>query len=208
MTEPMDEREARKRYVRSRQTAVFTVVGVVMAIVMVISLLLYFHVVGHTEQQATVVQPNFGAVAPCAAKDQNGNEATYVNNSNVTVRVLNGTKFSGFAKAVGDALTNRHFNVNTVDTYSSQNVKRTIIYFGKNTIAEAYTLNSNFTDAQMVMDDRSDKLIDVVLGSTFNDLRAQKSVPAAGAKVTNFSTCKAANSLTSLPKAIAHDAVN
>ena len=38
-----------------------------------------------------------------------------------------------------------------------------MIIFGKNAINQAYTVNSNFTDATMVMDDREDMLIDVVL---------------------------------------------
>lgn len=205
MTEPLYEREARKRYVRSRQTKVFTVVGVVMAAALVISTLFYFQIIGTSRHQAAAVQPNFGVVAPCAPKDQNGNEATYVNNANVKVRVLNGTKFTGFAKAVGDALGNRNFSVTSIDTNDRQNVERTIIYFGKNSISEAYTLASNFTDAQMVMDDRGDKLIDIVLGATFNDLRSQQSVPAVGAKITSFSTCKPADEITGLPKAIDHN---
>lgn len=208
MTEPMNEREARKQYVRSRQAVVFTFIGAVMAAAMVISLLFYTGAIGSVEHKAIAVQPNFGVTAPCAPKSQDGNEATYANNADVTMRVLNGTKFSGFAKAVGDALENRNFRISSIDTFTRQNVTRTTIYFGKAAIPQAYTVASNFTDARMVMDDRGDKLIDVVVGATFNDLRTQKSVPAAGAKITNFSTCKPVDQMGTLPKAIAHDPVN
>lgn len=114
---------------------------------------------------------------PCSTKDANGKNQTYSNYANVKVRVLNGTKFVGFAKAVSTALSNRQFKVTGWDNYKGKKVERTTIYFGKNAINEAYTLNTNFTDAVMVMDDRDDKLIDVVLGASFNDL-AQQGQPA------------------------------
>ena len=111
------------------------------------------------------VKPNYGVRVPCSTKDANGKNQTYSNYANVKVRVLNGTKFVGFAKAVSTALSNRQFKVTGWDNYKGKKVERTTIYFGKNAINEAYTLNTNFTDAVMVMDDRDDKLIDVVLGA-------------------------------------------
>ena len=153
------------------------------------------------------MQPNYGTVAPCAPKDKDGNPVTYVSSEKISLRVQNGTKFAGLAKAVGEALDNRHFVVGTVTSYSSENISRTIIYFGKNAIAEAYSVASNFTDARMVMDDRSDKLIDVVIGATFNDLVAEKKVPAAGSQIASISGCQDASSMKNLPKAIKHDSV-
>lgn len=58
-----------------------------------------------------------------------------------------------------------------IDNYSSTDVERTTIYFGKNAINQAYTLIGNFTDATMIMTAREDQLIDVVIGATFNDLQ-------------------------------------
>ena len=58
-----------------------------------------------------------------------------------------------------------------------------MIIFGKNAINQAYTVNSNFTDATMVMDDREDMLIDVVVGATFDNLQNQKKVPTAGKEI-------------------------
>ena len=129
-------------------------------------------------------------------------------NRNITVRVLNGTKFIGFAKAVSGALENREFNTQTPDNYTSSKVERTIIFFGKNAINQAYTVNSNFTDAMMVMDDRTDQLIDIVVGATFDNLQDTKKVPAAGKQLESFEGCVAADKLTDLPKADQHDPVN
>ena len=112
--------------------------------------------------------PNYGVTAPCSAKGEDGTPATTVDNPSITIRVLNGTSFSGFAQAVAKGLENRGFTVQGYDTLRDNNnagegfvttVERTTIYFGRNAINQAYTLNDNFTDAIMVMDDREDALI-------------------------------------------------
>ena len=100
--------------------------------------------------------------------------------------MLNGTKFAGFAKAVSDALQNREFNAQTPGNYTKK-VDRTMIVFGKNGVNQAYTVASNFSDAMLVMDDRQDQLVDVVVGATFDNLQ---------------------DKMTNLPKASEHDAVN
>ena len=110
MTQANDERAARKQYIRRRQKTVFSIVGAVMVVAMVVSLLFFFHVGGLGNVKSAAVQPNYGQQAPCPIKEADGSKAKYVENRNITLRVLNGTKFSGFAKAVSDALQNREFN--------------------------------------------------------------------------------------------------
>lgn len=208
MTQAYDERAERKAYILRRQKIVFTIVGAIMAIAMVVSLLFFFHVGGLGDVKSATVEPNYGKQAPCATKDSSDGKAKYVENRNITVRVLNGTKFSGFATAVSDALQNREFNVQTPGTYQTSKVERTMIVYGKNAINQAYTVNSNFTDAEMVMDDREDQLIDVVIGATFDTLKDTKKVPAAGSEITNIEGCVAADKMTNLQKAPEHDAVS
>jgi hypothetical protein len=59
------------------------------------------------------------------------------------------------------------------------------------------------------MDDRSDQLVDVVIGSTFNNLNSEKSIVAAGKPITSIEGCVSdANTMKDLPKAPEHDAVN
>ena len=82
-----------------------------------------------------------------------------------------------------------------------------MIIFGKNAINQAYTVNSNFTDAKMVMDDREDMLIDVVVGATFDNLQNQKQVPTAGKEIESFEGCVTVDKMTDVQKAPEHDAV-
>ena len=72
MTYQVDEREARKAYVRHRQTIVFSISGAVLAVVLVIALLFNFHVFGLGEVETPARQPNYGNAAPCAVKDSSG----------------------------------------------------------------------------------------------------------------------------------------
>lgn len=210
MAQAYDERAARRQYVRRRQQTVFTIAGTAMVVVLVVALLFFFHVFGLGKVNTPVEQPNYGVTAPCATAADDGTSGTTVNTPSVTIRVLNGTEFSGFAQAVSKGLENRGFVLQSFDTYRDaqgaaiSNVERTTIYFGRNAINEAYTLNDNFTDAVMVMDNREDKLIDVVLGATFKDLKDIDEVLAPGSPITDFSNCKPADQITDLPQAIAH----
>ena len=208
MTKPNDERAMRRRYVSRRRHVVLSFVVMILVAALVVSGVFYFHIGGAGAQKTSVAAPNYGVTAPCAPEDSNGNTSKYATTSDVTIRVLNGTASSGFAKAVGEALQNRGFTVSEISNYSSTSVERTIIYFGRNAIAQGYTVNSNFKDAIMVMDDRTDKLVDVVLGSSFKNLRSKRYVPTSGADIVDIKGCKSASSMTDLPKAISHTAVN
>ena len=132
MTQANDERAARKQYIRRRQKVVFTITGTILTIALVISLLFFFHVGGLGNVKSAAVQPNYGQQAPCAAQEQDGSKGKYVENRNITVRVLNGTEFAGFAQAVSSALQNREFNTQAAGNYTSSKVERTMIIFGKN----------------------------------------------------------------------------
>lgn len=103
-----------------------------LAVALVVSALFYFHVGGLGITATSAVKPNYGVRVPCSTKDANGKNQTYSNYANVKVRVLNGTKFVGFAKAVSTALSNRQFKVTGWDNYKGKKVERTTIYFGKN----------------------------------------------------------------------------
>ncbi|MDO4912960.1 MAG: LytR C-terminal domain-containing protein [Bifidobacteriaceae bacterium] len=201
------ERILRKEYMAERQKLVFTIIGATLAVAVIISTLFYFNIFGLGVVKVAETQPNYGVTAPCAPKENNEN-AHYVDNGNVTLRVLNGTSSSGFAGAVATALETRNFNVASVGNYSTSNVKRTEIVFGKNAIPEAYTVLSNFNDAILRIDDRGDKLIDVVLGATFNNLVGTSKVPTSNKTITNIKGCVVSDKITNLPKAPEHDAVN
>lgn len=206
--EAFDERKARQKFVRDRQKMVFSIAIVILIVAMVISLLVYFGVIGKSSKASQAEQPNYGVVTACPTKDNQGTSKV-LNSNTVTVRVLNATSNVGLAKAVSSALENRGFTMQNPKNYPGTTVfKRTEIRFGKNGINQAYTLKRHFNDAIMRMDDRSDKLVDVVIGSTFSVLVNENDVqPGVGEEIQGFSNCQDAAKITKLAKAPDHTAV-
>ncbi|MFT8356554.1 LytR C-terminal domain-containing protein [Bifidobacterium aquikefiri] len=202
---PFDERQARKQFVRRRQKLVFTITVVVLVVAMVFSLLFALGDLGKTVKQSVANKPNYGVAVPCAPSN-----STYVNHPNVTIRVLNGTDKSGLGTAVMEALNNDGFSTQgAADFPSSHEFTRTEIRFGKNGIANAYTVSTEFSDAILRMDDRSDKLVDVIVGSTFNNLKKTTTKTASGQKITSIEGCVTdPSTMKNLPKASSHTAVN
>ena len=79
---------------------------------------------------------------------------------------------------------------------------RTEIRFGASAIDRGYTVGSQFNDAILIMDDRSDDLIDVVVGATFTDLNDEDSTPVVGRRIEAIKGCQAdPSSMKNLPKA-------
>lgn len=206
MSEMYDERAARKAYIHNRQNKALSITAAILAVALVVASLFYFKIINISHGNDTDTEPNYGQIVPCAAKNEDGSAMKWSDNNTVAVRVRNGTDFAGLAKAVSEALQDRQFNVVGTDDYTSSTVKRTTIYFGENAINPAYTLNAYFTDAVMVMDDRSDRLVDVVIGATFNNLRKNRQ----GRTIKDFRGCKTVDAMkkAGLPKASEHTAVN
>jgi hypothetical protein len=124
----------------------------------------------------------FGGVSVFFSKSDNANSAqtTYqlpclssgqkaVAASSVTIRVLNGTSLSGLGTAVSQSLQIRGFT--NVPPVNSSTTDSTEIHFGLNAVPQAYTLAGNFLDPVLIVDDRKDGLIDVVVGRAFTDLQ-------------------------------------
>ncbi|WEV65851.1 MULTISPECIES: LytR C-terminal domain-containing protein [unclassified Bifidobacterium] len=184
-----DERKARKEYVHHRQVRVFSTIAAVLVVALVVSFLVFFRTIGKSNADVPQAQTNYGAPLVCASEDPKKSPATYQPNGSVEVNVLNGTKSVGLAGAVGEALRNRNFNVSAVGDFPSRKVERTTIYYGVNNMWQAYTVYSNFTDAELVMDSRTDGVVSVAIGSTFSDLTPKKSVPPQDSKIKNIPGC-------------------
>ena len=56
------------------------------------------------------------------------------------------------------------------------------------------------------MDNREDNLIDVIVGSSFDDLIDTKKVPKAGSKIESLTNCEDAAQLKDVPQAQEHQA--
>ena len=189
-----EEREARVRYLRDRHRLVITtaVIGIIVAALIAVPLALGW--IGAPKKDDSGSQANnYGERTACLASDKD----TAVAANHITLRVLNGTKHAGFATAVGQEFTNRGF------------VKKSIIYFGRNTVAEAYTLRAEFPNNVILrMDDRKDYLLDIVIGDDFRNLETtQKVTEKTKKRLTSTEGCVAPDKLTRVPQAQEHTEV-
>ena len=205
MPQGYDEREARRTFVRNRQKLVFSIAITTLVVATVLSLLTFYGVLGWSRRN-TKSLPNYGVTAPCLPAQYGGADydGSRIDPAQISVRVLNGTNQRGLAGAVRDELKNRKFNTAAVDNLG-RSVERTTIYFGKDAIPDAYTLGSLFTDAILQMDARGNdgsgnKSIDVVIGSTFKDLKSRDDASISDStKLASIEGCVDAAQMTDVP---------
>lgn len=93
----------------------------------------------------------------------------------VQVRVLNAADKGGLASANKQILESRGFTVTMVDDLKNAAGKNatqhsTQISFGGAGIAQAYTLAAHYENPLLVLDDRADASVDLVLGTNFVNL--------------------------------------
>ncbi|MEK8227445.1 LytR C-terminal domain-containing protein [Oerskovia sp. M15] len=91
------------------------------------------------------------------------------------VRVFNGSGKGGLAAANADILASRDFTVVATDDLMTPEGKNTTqtatqISFGATGIAQAYTLAAHYESPILVLDDRADATVDLVLGKNFENL--------------------------------------
>jgi len=95
--------------------------------------------------------------------------------ASVVVNVNNATTRSGLAAATAADLASRGFVIGTTDTVEGyEGVAR--ISFGKNGVAQAYTLLAHFNGATMLALGAEDATVNVALGEEFEGLKPVETV--------------------------------
>ncbi|WP_263121307.1 LytR C-terminal domain-containing protein [Cellulomonas sp. RIT-PI-Y] len=95
----------------------------------------------------------------------------------ITVNVYNGTNRPGLAGETSTSLSGRGFVIgvqgNASDRgYSGSQEGTALIQFGAQGAAQAYTVAAQFDSPRLVLDDRQDASVDVVVGTAYNALVA------------------------------------
>lgn len=116
----------------------------------------------------------------------------------VRVRVYNAADFRyGLAGANADALGDRGFDVRDSGDFSRLIVGVSEIRYGVNGIAQAYTLAAQFPDIELILDDRSGGVVDLVVGPDWVEPLPTDEVPlAADQPMENLPECVPADQLT------------
>ena len=163
-------RVERRRREHERQAVVFGVLIAFLAVCGIFALAVYsgaisspfnrpFTTVGAAEQKTYPV--------PClpAVKGQPDGAlpATY---SDVQIRLLNASEEIGLASAHETVLADRGFSIISKGNVPVQ-LQESEIRFGRKGIVQAYTLAAQFPEIRLVLDDRRDRKIDLLIGEEF-----------------------------------------
>ncbi|WP_154795821.1 LytR C-terminal domain-containing protein [Occultella kanbiaonis] len=163
-----EARAARRRHLQQRQTIIF---GGLIAVMLVIALTAGAMWVGilPTPVNIPINSPEpteaTAAPGPCPPEGQ-----TYINFAEITATVLNGTTTSGLAGTTGAELQARGIIIAAQANAESSYAGVARIVAGPTGLGQAYSVALLFPESTIVLDERADATIDVILGARFEML--------------------------------------
>lgn len=164
-------RRAVRRHRRERQVLVFGILLIVIAAIVFIALGVYrgdvkgpFNVAFVTPQAEFT--SDIALVCPPA-------QAYPLAPEEVAVRVLNGTERSGIAATALEVLEGRGFVPLGATNWNREYTGTARVMFGPEGVQKAYTVALQFPDSELVLDDRQNATVDVVLGEAYTSLVQQ-----------------------------------
>jgi hypothetical protein len=205
-------RVARRRREHERQAVVF---GVLVAFLLVASLGALAIYTGAltapfarpftSSEQETTTEP-----APCLpAVDGQPDGALPLPYDQVKVRVFNASGMSGLATANQKVLAGRGFDVLGTGNYNStydaelptgSTLTSNELRFGPKGVVAAYTLAAQFPDMRLVLDDREDATVDLLVGEEYERPLDEADVPlAADQPLTNAKGCEPVDEVEPVP---------
>ncbi|TDE89209.1 LytR family transcriptional regulator [Occultella glacieicola] len=163
-----EARLARRRHLQQRQTVVF---GALIAALLVIALTAGAMWVGILPTPVNIPinspEPTEATAppGPCPPEGQ-----TYVNFAEITTNVLNGTSRAGLAGTTAAELQARGIVVASQANAESSYAGVVRLVAGPTGLGQAYSVALLFPESTIVLDERADATVDVVLGGTFEML--------------------------------------
>lgn len=119
--------------------------------------------------------------------------------SKVHVTVLNGSDRGGLAGSVSKLLTDRGFSVDGTGN-DTRKPKQPLISFGDDGVAHAYTLLAHYPEAQLVLDSRPGKSVDLTVPESFTALEPEEALSLdAEMPLASVPGCVEAGQITPMP---------
>ena len=173
--EPIDRaRTDQRRRKHERQAVVFGLLIAFLAVAGLGALAVYTNAFELPNQPDFIVKEKAGtkitADQPCAPSG-----TLALTPKNVHITVLNGSARAGLAGTVAELLKNRGFAVDGTGNDGRQ-LARPLISFGAKGVAAAYTLRLHYPEAQLVLDSRKGKGIDLAVPDSFSNLEPEESI--------------------------------
>lgn len=169
-SDPLANLSPYQRYVRRRQqreTMVFTIIGSVMAGLLVLSILVGFGILPFPFFNDFKQAPQYAQAGdvPCPTSQK------AVPLDKMEVHVVNGTDVSGLAGKVAAGLKERGIPVKDIGNITTGSYEGNIqIITGPTGVNVAYTLARAFEDAEIVLDPRPTSDVTVTIGSRYSDM--------------------------------------
>lgn len=168
---PDRQQQLRRRHTHERQAVVFGSILAGMALATLGAAAVYTDALDlpllDREFSTKAAEPTAAAPppAPCPPAD-----ALPVPYAEIQVRVLNGAGTSGLAGSVATELSGRGFGVSGADNYPTTLGSVAQIHFGAAGTAAAYTVAAQLDGEVLVLDQREDAGVDLVLGEAYTTL--------------------------------------
>lgn len=169
-SDPLANLSPYQRYVRRRQqreTMVFTIIGSVMAGLLVLSILVGFGILPFPFFNDFKQAPQYAQAGdvPCPTSQK------AVPLDKMEVHVVNGTDVSGLAGKVAAELKERGIPVKDIGNITTVSYEGNVqIITGPTGVNVAYTLARAFEDAEIVLDPRPTSDVTVTIGSRYSDM--------------------------------------
>lgn len=169
-SDPLANLSPYQRYVRRRQqreTMVFTIIGSVMAGLLVLSILVGFGILPFPFFNDFKQAPQYAQAGdvPCPTSEK------AVPLDKMEVHVVNGTDVSGLAGKVAAGLKERGIPVKDIGNITTGSYEGKVqIITGPTGVNVAYTLARAFEDAEIVLDPRPTSDVTVTIGSRYSDM--------------------------------------
>lgn len=169
-SDPLANLSPYQRYVRRRQqreTMVFTIIGSVMAGLLVLSILVGFGILPFPFFNDFKQAPQYAQAGdvPCPTSQK------AVPLDKMEVHVVNGTDVSGLAGKVAAGLKERGIPVKDIGNITTGSYEGNVqIITGPTGVNVAYTLARAFEDAEIVLDPRPTSDVTVTIGSRYSDM--------------------------------------
>lgn len=169
-----EENDAARRRLASRRRVRH---GVVLFVLVLLLAAAVYVAVGITRGDITVGDP---VAAPTPTSTCPAGPFDYQDPSAITVNVFNGTTIDGLAGTAAAQLRERAFAVRDIGNRELRATSVTaIIISGEGGQANAFTVQRTIPDSVYVADEREDRTVDVVLGSSYAGI-----IPPEGVDIT------------------------
>ena len=199
---------ARRRRERERQAVIFGVLVTGMIIVGLGAFAIYTGNMdapfGLGDREFTQPQADASTTPPCLPSIPTGpGETSFpvpIPYGEINLRVLNASGVAGVAAATETVLEQRGFNVDAIGDFAGGRLRYSEIRFGQQSIVAAYTLAGQFTEMRLVLDDRLDDTLDLIMGAAYQRPMPEDDVVLApDISLENATDCLPADRIIPLP---------